>query len=466
MKENSGLRCYPVRTALWLILMLGIAGSPSEGQIPNFGFTQNSVHLQNGLSIVGAPSPAQINDNDDVAATYADVNGGNHAAILQRNTAVQQDLRFPASVMSQFAIKDFAPTAVNDAGVVAGWYTRIGDANMDYPRSGFTWDGQKFTPIQVLGSKSTQVNAINLYGEVAGWYTAVEPNSQGGPVLVYTRGFIHNGSGFQFVEIEHKVSEMCAQQTWIAGMNDKGHVTGSFIDYSLKSDGKYYCEIKGFLRTEQGTQVFTIPGTGRVEPTAINNFDDVVGYYFVPNPAPNLFYQEFRVAFFKSGIYYRAFPPAAINPANPGKDSMFTGVNDRRVVIGRTILANEQPQSVLFYGDPISAGAPSSKLAEGLTLQVSSPAPKANIPVTVSFSVTNATASIAVVPYFLVGARDPLSKNVDFPASPQVTLQPGQSYSYSFSKVFANPGNYTLWPALFNGLDWEEIGPRRTINIK
>ena len=59
--------------------------------------------------------------------------------------------------------------------------------------------------------------------------------------------------------------------------------------------------------------------------------------------------------------------------------------------------------------------------------------------------------------HFLVGARDPANANVDFPASAPVTLQPGQSYSYSASRSFATAGSYSAWPAYYDGTNWTQL---------
>jgi hypothetical protein len=47
-------------------------------------------------------------------------------------------------------------------------------------------------------------------------------------------------------------------------------------------------------------------------------------------------------------------------------------------------------------------------------------------------------------------------RRADFPASPPVTLQPGQSYAYQGSRVLA-AGSYTGWPAYYDGAGWHEL---------
>jgi hypothetical protein len=79
-----------------------------------------------------------------------------------------------------------------------------------------------------------------------------------------------------------------------------------------------------------------------------------------------------------------------------------------------------------------------------------------NQPTTASFTVVNDGGSVVTVPYFLAGNRNAVNANVDFPAGPQVTLAPGQSYTYQQSRTLA-AGNYTAWPAYFDGSTWIQL---------
>jgi hypothetical protein len=92
------------------------------------------------------------------------------------------------------------------------------------------------------------------------------------------------------------------------------------------------------------------------------------------------------------------------------------------------------------------------------TAMALSPAsPAVNQSDTATFTVTNTGGSAIMAQYFLVGARDPSNGNVDFPASTSVTLQPGQSYTYSASRTFATAGTYSAWPAWFDGVNWNQL---------
>jgi hypothetical protein len=96
-------------------------------------------------------------------------------------------------------------------------------------------------------------------------------------------------------------------------------------------------------------------------------------------------------------------------------------------------------------------------LVTALALSPASPA--VNQPTTATFTVKNTGTGPFSVQYFLVGARDPSNGNVDFPASAPQTLQPGASFTYSASRSFATAGNYSAWPAYYDGTNWIELAP-------
>jgi Bacterial Ig domain len=92
------------------------------------------------------------------------------------------------------------------------------------------------------------------------------------------------------------------------------------------------------------------------------------------------------------------------------------------------------------------------------TAMALSPAsPAVNQSDTATFTVTNTGGSAITAQYFLVGARDPSNANVDFPTSATVTLQPGQSYTYTASRTFTTAGTYSAWPSWFDGTNWYQL---------
>ena len=104
-----------------------------------------------------------------------------------------------------------------------------------------------------------------------------------------------------------------------------------------------------------------------------------------------------------------------------------------------------------------NSGGGTGALAVTTAMALSPASPVVNQSTTATFTVKNTGTAAMTIQYFLVGARDPSNANVDFPASPTVTLQPGQSYTYSGSRSFATTGTYSAWPAYFDGTNWIQL---------
>jgi hypothetical protein len=92
--------------------------------------------------------------------------------------------------------------------------------------------------------------------------------------------------------------------------------------------------------------------------------------------------------------------------------------------------------------------------------------PAINQSTTATFTVKNTGTGPFSVQYFLIGARDPSNANVDFPASAAVTLQAGQSYTYSASRTFATSGTYSAWPAYYDGTNWIQLAAPSNFTVQ
>jgi hypothetical protein len=83
---------------------------------------------------------------------------------------------------------------------------------------------------------------------------------------------------------------------------------------------------------------------------------------------------------------------------------------------------------------------------------------------TASFTIKNYGTTQAEIGYIKPAVRDTKNKNYDFPYSPYVKLQPGQSYTYTHSRTLP-VGDYHLWIAnLRNGKAWSETYPASEIS--
>ncbi|HXO37275.1 MAG TPA: Ig-like domain-containing protein, partial [Candidatus Acidoferrum sp.] len=114
----------------------------------------------------------------------------------------------------------------------------------------------------------------------------------------------------------------------------------------------------------------------------------------------------------------------------------------------------------------VSNGPPPPQLTLTVPLALSPASPVANQSTTATFTVKNNGTTAFTAQNFLAGARDPSNANVDFPASAAVTLQPGQSYTYSASRTFATSGTYSAWPAYFDGTNWIQIAASSNFTVQ
>jgi len=125
------------------------------------------------------------------------------------------------------------------------------------------------------------------------------------------------------------------------------------------------------------------------------------------------------------------------------------------------------PAQLSGTSEPEAVAADAPEVGISLEQQVSTTPdePAAGDTVEARFEVRNTGSLPITVNYFLVGARDPSDANVDFPPSTPVELQPGETFLYAQSRALPVPGAYTLWPALYNGTTWIELGPRTTLQV-
>jgi len=86
-------------------------------------------------------------------------------------------------------------------------------------------------------------------------------------------------------------------------------------------------------------------------------------------------------------------------------------------------------------------------------------------PVTALFTVTNDGGNPITIKYLLIGVRDSKGRNVDFPSSGPLTLQPGQQYTYTAPKTFAAE-TYTAWAAYYDGTRWPRLSPEVKFSVE
>jgi hypothetical protein len=111
------------------------------------------------------------------------------------------------------------------------------------------------------------------------------------------------------------------------------------------------------------------------------------------------------------------------------------------------------------------SGATPGRLAVTTALAFSPASPAVNATVTATYTVTNLGGSPVSVQYLMVGVRDPSGGNADIGVTSPLTIQPGQSYTFSMSRSFTTAGTYTAWPASFDGNTWNHLAGTTTFTV-
>jgi len=196
-------------------------------------------------TLPGTTSPIGINPSNTIIGNYS--NGGVGFAFVRNADGTFDLLYAPGNFNSIYA------TAVNDAGVVTGYYT-------DDPgnKHGFSWSAAGgYLLFDVPGGAQTTPSAINGSGTIAG--NVFAEGQQEGFTLdangVFTTFIVPGATSILFV----------------SGINESGEIAGTG---SGEGTGDY-----GFVRSPTGSIAkFSVPGKSTFV-TSLNNKGIVVGIY-------------------------------------------------------------------------------------------------------------------------------------------------------------------------------------------
>jgi uncharacterized membrane protein len=200
------------------------------------------------------------------------------------------------------------PTALNNGGVVAGYYV---DGISPFEK-GFRWDATfGHTTINYPGATFTRPEGINDAGQIVGT-TQVQTT----PTILATFGFLFSGSFTPFAILG-------AGPFGAAGINNAGTIVGSYIfgpesfGYSL-SGGVY--------------SLVNAPGVLYSDPTDINDAGQIVGNTYLPE----------RGFLLQGGVYSQLLPPGYFF-------SRVLGVNNLGQFVGTARLSEAVPEEPLFF---------------------------------------------------------------------------------------------------------------------
>jgi probable HAF family extracellular repeat protein len=193
-----------------------------------------------------------------------------------------------------------APSAVNDkAQVVGSWQDGSGTLH------GYYWDGTNYTSIDYPGSTGTEALGINNAGVISGLYET-EMSTQ-------VHGFILKDGTFTSYDYPGFVG-----QTDGTGINNNGVTTG-YYDFDNET---------GFTYTNGGFNSFNYPGAEYTYAFALNDNEQVAGYYRVGSTNP--------IGFLYSGGKFTAIE----YPADYQSEAY--GINNAGVVVGWSYI-NDPP---------------------------------------------------------------------------------------------------------------------------
>lgn len=189
--------------------------------------------------------------------------------------------------------------AVNTAGTAVGWCTNVATGLNE----GFTYASGKFTPVNFPKSSGTQATGINDKGWVSGAYLD-SSNVQ--------HAFVKKGNKYTSIDVKGDTSADAY------GINNAGDMTvyafNSSSDYvSYLYNGKTFTKISDPKASVLGTVVH-VP----------NNKGDITGTYFVNSSG-----SEASGFLLHNGKYYDVMDPKANNSTRSD------GLNDKLEMVGR-----------------------------------------------------------------------------------------------------------------------------------
>jgi hypothetical protein len=165
------------------------------------------------------------------------------------------------------------PSAVNNAGSIAGSYANPGDPYQAF--HGFLRDARgAITTFDIPGSYSTQSLGINGEGTILGQYS--EANNR-------YHGFVRSARG---AITSFDVPGSDVYYTLPASINDAGTITGTYAP-------EYGQQFHGFVRDASGTiTTFDVSGSLQTFPRAINAAGVIVGNYLDANDVDHGFLRD------------------------------------------------------------------------------------------------------------------------------------------------------------------------------
>jgi hypothetical protein len=289
----------------------------SDGEIVTFDAPNVGYGTQSGVFFGLGTSPTGINNRGDIVGYYTDANGAYHGFVR----SARGKFRIIDDPSSTSAPSATIAQAINDWGTVVGFWF---DSNLNSHGFVHQVDGS-FATVDPLGDLFAECYHINDLGEVAGdWVDAATFTWHG--MLLHSEGKLvtfdaPNGGNDTFGGLGQalnlwgnfagtyadanygvhgyvryangKFAEFTApgggtsgfNGTWSASLN----LLGTVVGYSVRPDGS---TVDGYVRFADGKLILAnapVAGQQSTVAWAINDFNEVTGYWIDANGAEHGF---------------------------------------------------------------------------------------------------------------------------------------------------------------------------------
>ena len=255
------------------------------------------------FDIPGATSyfVAGINDEGLVAGSWSAADGSEIGFIRAPDGRISTPIVHPDDNTRTTVLR-----AVNDAGVIAGFYGAT-------VSNGFLLTEGRFRTVDFPGAVATALRGINNLGDLSGTYSVVDLNADEFGFIIPLRG----------PAISFKLPAPSGTGIVVGGINDLRQLVGYYTDATST--------LVGFLRQPNGQFVSVIvPGALSTQVFGINDCGIVVGFYADSSTA--------------HGFYGR---PGNLHGFDlPGAAATFAqGINNEGRIVGRYATADGAPHA-------------------------------------------------------------------------------------------------------------------------
>jgi hypothetical protein len=118
--------------------------------------------------------------------------------------------------------------------------------------------------------------------------------------------------------------------------------------------------------------------------------------------------------------------------------------------------------ALLLHASLLAAAPAAAQIVLTTPVALTPASPATGQSTTATFTVQNSGTAAVDIPFLVVSVRTAANVAADFPVSHEITLQPGQRFTYSGARSFATTGTYVAWPAYSDGTARLQLSETRT----